>query len=88
MEYMTPYHNSLLKTLPNWQRKIFNRFDDCRSEYASLAKETILVYAFHLGTQLLFDVLEYIAQSDECRIEHNLSDCSFEAIEKHINNDQ
>lgn len=77
-----------MKTLPNWQRKIFNSFDDCRSEYSSLAKEAILVYAFHLEAQLPFDVLEYIAQSDACKIEHNISDCSFEAIEKHINNDQ
>ena len=71
---MPPYHNSLLKTLPNAQRKIFNSFDDCRSEYASLAKEAILVYAFHLGAQLPFDALEYIAQSDACKIEHDLSD--------------
>ena len=54
---MTPYRDSLLKTLPNAQCKIFNRFDDCRSEYESLTKEAILVYAFHLGAQLPFDAL-------------------------------
>ncbi len=85
---MTPYHDSILKTLQNGQRKIFNRFDDCRSEYACRAKEAILVYAFHLGAQLPFDALEYIAQSDACKIKHDFSDCSFEAIEKHINNDK
>lgn len=85
---MTPYRDSLLKTLPNAQCKIFNRFDDCRSEYESLTKEAILVYAFHLGAQLPFDALEYIAQSDACKSEHKLSYCSFEAIEKHINNDK
>ena len=85
---MAQHHDDILKTLPNGQRKIFNSFDDCRSEYACRAKEAILVYAFHLGAQLPFDALEYIAQSDACKIGHNISDCSFEAIEKHINNHQ
>ena len=71
---MAQHQDDILKTLPNGQRKIFNSFDDCWSEYASLAKEAILIYAFHLGAQLPFDALEYIAQSDACKIEHDLSD--------------
>lgn len=77
MEYMAEHHDSLLKTLSNVQRKIFNRFDDCWSEYESLTKEAIFVYAFHLGARQPFDALEYIAQSDACKIKHDFSDCSF-----------
>ena len=38
MEYMARHHDDLLKTLSDEQRDIFERFDDCWSEYASLAE--------------------------------------------------
>jgi len=46
---MARHHDDLLKTLSDEQRDIFERFDDCWSEYASLAEEAIFVYAFRLG---------------------------------------
>ena len=57
MDYMARYHDDLLKTLSDEQRDIFERFDDCWSEYASLAEEAIFVYAFRLGAQMMLDVL-------------------------------
>ena len=55
MEYMARHHDDLLKTLSDEQRDIFERFDDCWSEYASLAEEAIFVYAFRLGAQMTLD---------------------------------
>ena len=49
MDYMARHHDDLLKTLSDEQRDIFERFDDCWSEYASLAEEAIFVYVFRLG---------------------------------------
>ena len=58
MDYMARHHDDLLKTLSDEQRDIFERFDDCWSEYASLAEEAIFVYAFRLGAQMTFDALQ------------------------------
>ena len=57
MDYMARHHNNFLKTLSDKQREIFERFDDCWSEYASLAEKAIFVYAFRLGTQMTLDAL-------------------------------
>ena len=57
MEYMARHHDNLLKVLTEEQRDIFERLDDCWSEYASLAEETIFVYAFRLGAQMMLDIL-------------------------------
>ena len=57
MDYMARHHDDLLKTLTDEQRDIFERFDDCWSEYASLAEEAIFVYAFRLGAQMTIDAL-------------------------------
>ena len=57
MDYMARHHDDLLKTLTDEQRDIFERFDDCFSEYASLAEEAIFVYAFRFGAQMPLDAL-------------------------------
>ena len=57
MDYMARHHDDLLKTLSDEQRDIFERFDDCWSEYASLAEEAIFVYAFRLGAPVTLDAL-------------------------------
>ena len=57
MDYMARHHDDLLKTLSDEQRDIFERFDDCWSEYASLAEEAIFVYAFRLGAKMTLDAL-------------------------------
>ena len=57
MEYMARHHDDLLKSMNEEQKDILERFDDCWSEYASLAEEAIFVYAFRLGAQMMLDVL-------------------------------
>ncbi len=57
MEYMARHHDDLLKSMTKEQKDIFERFDDCWSEYASLAEEAIFVYAFRLGAQRMLEIL-------------------------------
>ena len=55
MEYMARHHEDLLKTMTDEQKEIFEKFDDCWSEYASYAEEAIFTYAFKLGAQLMLE---------------------------------
>ena len=57
MEYMARHHESLLKSVTDEQKDILEQFDDCWSEYASLAEEAIFVYAFRLGAQMMLEIL-------------------------------
>ena len=57
MEYMARHHDDLLKTMTDEQREIFEKFDDCWSEYASYAEEAIFKYAFKLGMQIAIETL-------------------------------
>ena len=57
MKYMARHHENLMETLTDEQKDIFERFDDCWGEYASLAEKSIFIYAFKLGMQLAIEVL-------------------------------
>ena len=57
MEYMARHHDDLKKTMTEDQIEIFEKFDDCWSEYASLAEEAIFEYAFKLGMSLAIEAL-------------------------------
>ena len=57
MEYMARHHDDLKKTMSEEQIEIFEKFDDCWSEYASLAEKAIFVYAFRLGANVVLDIL-------------------------------
>ena len=39
MEYMAWHHEDLLKGMTDEQKEIFEKFDDCWSEYASYARK-------------------------------------------------
>ena len=39
------------------QKEIFEKFDDCWSEYVSYAEEAIFTYAFKLGIQIAIEAL-------------------------------
>ena len=56
MEYMARHHDDLLKTLNDEQKEIFEKFDDCWSEYSSYAEEAIFEYAFRLGAIFAIEV--------------------------------
>ena len=55
MEYMTQHHDDLRKTMTDEQKEIFEKFDDCWSEYVNYAEEAIFTYAFKLGAQLMLE---------------------------------
>ena len=57
MEYMARHHDDLLKTMTDEQKEIFEKFDDCWSEYISLAEKAIFEYAFKLGGRLMLETL-------------------------------
>ena len=57
IEYMARHHDDLLKTLTDEQKEIFEKFDDCWSEYMSLAEAAIFEYAFKLGMQIAIETL-------------------------------
>lgn len=57
MEYMAQHHEDLLKTMNDEQKAIFKKFDDCWSEYMSLAEASIFEYAFKLGMQIAIETL-------------------------------
>ena len=54
---MARHQDTIMTTMTDEQKDIFERFDDCWSEYASLAEEAIFVYAFRLGARLMLDLL-------------------------------
>ena len=57
MKYMARHHDSLMATMTDEQKDIFERFDDCCGEYASLAEKSIFIYAFRLGARVAFEIL-------------------------------
>ena len=57
MEYMARHHEDLLKTMTDEQKEIFEKFNDCWSEYASLSDEALFEYAFKLGMQIAIETL-------------------------------
>ena len=52
MEQMARHHDELLKSMSDEQKEIFEKFDDCWSEYMSLAEAAIFEYAFKLGMRI------------------------------------
>ena len=52
MEYIARHYDDLLKSMTDGQKVIFEKFDDCWSEYVSCAEESLFEYAFKLGIQI------------------------------------
>ena len=57
LSYMARHHEDLEKSFTDEQKEIFEKFDDCWSEYASYAEEAIFTYAFKLGMQIAIEAL-------------------------------
>ena len=55
--YISRHHEKLLNNLTGELKETFEKFDDCWSEYASLAEEAIFQYAFKLGMSLAIETL-------------------------------
>ena len=54
---MARHHSDLLKSMTDEQKVILEKFDDCWSEYASLAEEAMFTYAFKLGMRIAIETL-------------------------------
>ncbi len=54
---MARHHDSLLKTMIDEQKEVFEKFHDCWSEYMSLAEAAIFEYAFKLGMRFAIETL-------------------------------
>ena len=55
--YITHHHKDLEKTFTDEQKAIFEKFQNCWGEYASLSEEAIFEYGFKLGMQIAIEVL-------------------------------
>ena len=56
IEYIARHHEELKKDFTDEQKEIFEKFQDCWGEYATLAEEAIFKYAFKLGARLIMDI--------------------------------
>jgi hypothetical protein len=54
--YIARHHEELEKNFTDEQKETFEKFQDCWSEYMSLAEEAIFVYGFKLGAKMMLDV--------------------------------
>ena len=54
--YIARHHEELDKDFTDEQKETFEKFQDCWSEYMSLAEEAIFEYAFKLGARLIMDI--------------------------------
>ncbi len=63
MEYISRHHDELLKSMTNEQKEIFEKFNDCWSEYLNLSEISIFKYAFKLGARL---TIETFFEKDAC----------------------
>ena len=55
--YMARHHEDLEKSFSDEQKETFEKFDDCWSEYMSLAEAAIFEYAFKLGMNIAIESL-------------------------------
>ena len=55
--YISRHHEDLLKTMTEAQKEIFEKFEDCWSEYSSLSDAGLFEYAFKLGMNIAIEAL-------------------------------
>ena len=57
LSYISRHHEDLEKSMTDEQKEIFQKFQDCWSEYMSLSEAAIFEYAFKLGMQIAIETL-------------------------------
>ena len=55
--YIARHHEELDKDFTDEQKETFEKFQDCWSEYMSLAEEAIFAYGFKLGAKMMLEML-------------------------------
>ena len=67
INYMARHHDDLLKEMADAQKEIFEKFDDCWSEYTSLGECAIFCYAFKLGMRIAIETLSKQVREIGCQ---------------------
>ena len=57
LEYISRHNDDLLKTMTDEQKEIYEKFNDCWSEYTSYAEEATFEHAFMLGMQISIETI-------------------------------
>lgn len=57
LSYITRHQENLDKSFTAEQRVLFEKLQDCWSEYSGYSEEAIFEYAFKLGMQIAIEVL-------------------------------
>ena len=58
MGFIARHHEDLLKTMTDEQKEIFEKLDECWSEYSSISEQAIFEYAFKLGAKLMLEIMQ------------------------------
>ena len=57
MGTMAEYHDELMSTLTDEKKEIFEKFDDCWEKYVGHSQKATFIYAFKLGTRIVYKIL-------------------------------
>ena len=57
LSYISRHHEDLERSMTDEQKEIFQKFQDCWSEYTFLAVEAIFLYAFRMGARIIIETL-------------------------------
>ena len=57
MKYVADHHDRLYSTLTEQQKELFEKFNDCHSELASIDEREIFIYGFRLGARIAIEVM-------------------------------
>lgn len=58
IELMVRHRKTLEEMISDEQKKVFEKYIDCRNEYESLYQAAIFTYAFKLGAKMAAEVFE------------------------------
>ncbi len=56
-EHIMTHHEKLESLLDDKQKKIFEKYNDCREEYSTFSDKQIFTYGFCLGARIAFEVM-------------------------------
>ena len=54
--YIADHHDNLRKSLPDEQREILDKLNDCQTELEDIAERALFAYALKLGLIIAFEV--------------------------------
>lgn len=60
MGYISRHHSDLMKTMTDEQKEIFEKLEECWSEYSDISEKLVFTYAFKLGAQMAAEALTEI----------------------------